>query len=218
MKRTVVILVAIQLLISGLFGGENEKQAVIGLEQKKAETVVIEDVSYLLEPVALKYHIPAIAGLLIKGDTIVMQGITGVRKRGTKIKATLDDLWHLGSCTKSMTATLCAILVEKKFLKWDLTLEDAFPDLAKKMHPEFRKVTLSQLLTNRGGFPSDLLQWKDLWDDLWHFNGSPMEARRHLLEKIVSKKPETTPGKKEVYSNAGFAVAGHIRENDNNRN
>lgn len=212
MKRTVVILVAIQLLISGLFGGENEKQAVIGLEQKKAETVVIEDVSYLLEPVAIKYHIPAIAGLLIKGDTIVMQGITGVRKRGTKIKATLDDLWHLGSCTKSMTATLCAILVEKKFLKWDLTLEDAFPDLAKKMHPEFRKVTLSQLLTNRGGFPSDLLQWKDLWDDLWHFNGSPMEARRHLLEKIVSKKPETTPGKKEVYSNAGFAVAGHIAE------
>ena len=128
MKRSVVILVAIQLLISGLFGGENEKQAVIGLEQKKAETVVIEDVSYLLEPVAIKYHIPAIAGLLIKGDTIVMQGITGVRKRGTKIKATLDDLWHLGSCTKSMTATLCAILVEKKFLKWDLTLEDAFPD------------------------------------------------------------------------------------------
>ena len=156
MKRTVFILVVIQLLISGLFGGENEKRAVIGLEQKKAETVVIEDVSYLLEPIALKYHIPAIAGLLIKGDTTVMQGITGVRKRGTNIKATLDDLWHLGSCTKSMTATLCAILVEKKFLKWDLTLEDAFPDLAKKMHQEFRKVTLSQLLTNPPEIPHDL--------------------------------------------------------------
>lgn len=204
--------VVIQLLITGLFGSEKDSLTVISSGQKHTETVVVQDVSKILEPIARNYHIPAMAGLVVKGDAIVMEGITGVRKKGTNIKATLDDLWHLGSCTKSMTATLCAILVEKGILKWDLTLEDAFPDVAKKMHKEYRKVTLSQLLTNRGGLPGDLLQRKDLWDDLWHFKGSPKEARRCLLERVVIRIPETIPGTKDVYSNAGFAVAGHIAE------
>jgi CubicO group peptidase (beta-lactamase class C family) len=212
MKKYLFRFVVIQLLISGLFGSEKDNLTVISSEQKKTEAVVIQDVSAIIEPIARKYHIPAMAGLVVRGDVIVMEGITGVRKKGTNIKATLDDLWHLGSCTKSMTATLCAILVQKEILKWDLTLEDVFPDVAKKMHKEYRKVTLSNLLTNRGGFPGDLLQMRDLWDELRHFKGSPKEARRCLLERIVIRKPETIPGTKYVYSNAGFAVAGHIAE------
>ena len=213
MKKWIFRLFAIHFVCSGFISAEQEgsTQVKTGVPNNN-QTSTSLDVSDILEPIARKYRIPAMAGLVIKGDTTVMQGITGVRKKGTNIKVTHDDLWHLGSCTKAMTATLCAILVEKQFLKWDLTLEDAFPELSKKMHQEFRKVTLSQLLTNRGGFPGDLLQWKNLWEDLWHFKGSPREARRHLLEKIVIKKPETKPGLKDVYSNAGFAVAGHIAE------
>lgn len=213
MKKTGLSILFISFLLSGLFGAEQENKWQEQTEAQKNNLVAIpQDISDSLGPIARKYHIPAMAGLVVKGDKIVMEGITGVRKKGTNKKASLDDLWHLGSCTKSMTATLCAILVEKGFLKWDLTLEDAFPELGKKMHKEYRKVTIANLLTNRGGFPCDLLQWKDLWNDLWHFKGSPKEARRYLLEKIVIRKPETTPGLKDVYSNAGFTVAGHVAE------
>lgn len=213
MKKFGSTILFISILVSGLFGTEPENQTQnISEADQKVKEVTAQDISDILESIARKYHIPAMAALLIKGDSIVFEGITGVRKKGAKEKATINDLWHLGSCTKSMTATLCAILVEKGILKWELTLEDVFPDVAKKMHKDFKKVTLSQLLTNRGGFPGDLLNWKDLWDDLWHFKGSPKEARRYLLERIVVKKPETVPGTKDVYSNFGFAVAGHIAE------
>jgi len=213
MKRILYGMIASYCLFSGLVEAEQEGATHSNFEeQSNKQASSAQDISDILETIAIKHHIPAMAGLVIKGDETVMQGITGVRKRGANVKATLDDLWHLGSCTKAMTATLCAILVDKEFLKWDSTLEDIFPEVAKKMHPEFRKVTLSQLLTNRAGFPGDLLQWKDLWDDLWHFKGTPKQARGYLLEKITAKKPETKPGTKDVYSNAGFAVAGHIAE------
>lgn len=213
MKKIGFSILFFSFLLSVLFGAEPENQSQDKSEaEKNIQATTSQDISYILEPIARKYRVPAMAGLVLKGDEIIMEGITGVRKKGTSKKASLDDLWHLGSCTKSMTATLCAILVEKGLLKWDLTLEDAFPDVAKRMHKEYKKVTLSELLTNRGGFPSDLLQWKDLWYDLWHFKSSPKEARRYLLEKIVIRKPETIPGTKDVYSNAGFAVAGHIAE------
>src|SRR2546421_8863271 len=44
---------------------------------------------------------------------IIAQGAAGVRKRGTGQRITFDDRFHLGSCTKAMTATLVAMLVEE---------------------------------------------------------------------------------------------------------
>lgn len=105
-------------------------------------------------------------------------------------------------------------MVEKKILKWDLTLSEAFPDLANKMNDEYKNVTLSQLLTNRGGFPGHEKPCFDnqVYYDLCTFEGSLQNQRRYLLEKIVELQPETMPGTKDVYSNMGFAIAGHIAE------
>jgi CubicO group peptidase (beta-lactamase class C family) len=40
---------------------------------------------------------------------------------------TLDDRWHLGSCTKSMTASLAAMLIEDGLLRWDTTVGEILP-------------------------------------------------------------------------------------------
>ena len=64
-----------------------------------------------------EFDIPAMAAMTIYGDKIVDSAVAGVRVRGTDEKATLDDLWHLGSCTKSMTATIAGRLIEKGKLK-----------------------------------------------------------------------------------------------------
>ena len=39
-----------------------------------------------------------------------------------------------------------------------------------------------------------------------------MQARQVLLEGVVSQPPQAPPGTKFIYSNAGFAIAGHILE------
>src|SRR5208282_3291668 len=66
-------------------------------------------------------------------------------------RITLDDRFHLGSCTKAMTATLVAMLVEEGKLNWTTTLGEVFADTVKPMHPAWEKVTLRQVLAHRSG-------------------------------------------------------------------
>src|SRR6184192_3018618 len=58
------------------------------------------------------------AAAVLQGERIIAQGAAGVRKRGTAERITLDNQFHLGSCTKAMTATLVAMLVEEDKLNW----------------------------------------------------------------------------------------------------
>src|SRR5687767_3348547 len=76
------------------------------------------DVAALIEPIRAKHGLPAMGGAVVRGGEIVAVGAAGVRKAGDETGATGDDLWHIGSCTKSMTATLCAVLVERGKLRW----------------------------------------------------------------------------------------------------
>src|SRR5580704_5150349 len=92
---------------------------------------------------------------VLRGGRIIAQGAAGVRKRGTAERITLDDRFHLGSCTKAMTATLVAMLVEEGRLNWTTTLGELFADTVKPMHPAWEKVTLRQVLAHRSGLRFD---------------------------------------------------------------
>jgi CubicO group peptidase (beta-lactamase class C family) len=115
----------------------------------------------LLKPIREKYRLPALAGGIVTSKGVIAVGATGVRKAGTNVAATTDDLWHLGSDTKAMTATLIGDLIEQGKLKWDSTVAEVFPELAAGMNPEFRKVTLLHLLSHRAGLPHDL-DWEQI--------------------------------------------------------
>src|SRR5882724_521938 len=88
---------------------------------------------------------------VLRGERIIAQGAAGVRKRATAERITLDDRFHLGSCTKAMTATLVAMLVEEGKVNWTTTLGELFADTVKPMHPAWEKVTLRQVLAHRAG-------------------------------------------------------------------
>jgi CubicO group peptidase (beta-lactamase class C family) len=165
----------------------------------------------LLGPILTRHKLPGMVAALVEGERTVGLGATGVRRRGSPEKVTVDDRFHIGSCTKSMTATLCATLVEQGRLSWDTSLSQAFPKLAEKMHRDYRSVTLEQLLTHRGGLPGDLSHgW--LLGLLRLHTGTPTEARQFLLESVVTRPPAAMPGTKYIYSNAGYAIAGHTAE------
>src|SRR4030095_13411216 len=83
----------------------------------------------LLEPIRQKYKLPALAVATVKSDGSAMVGAVGVRKVREKTAVTVDDQWHLGSDTKSITAVLIAMLVEQGKLTWDTTIEQIFPEL-----------------------------------------------------------------------------------------
>ncbi len=165
----------------------------------------------LLEPIRARNKVPALGAAVVSGGSVTALGAVGVRKAGHEARVTTADLWHLGSDTKAFTATLAAIMVERGELRWDTTLAEAFPQLRDQMHEGFRGATLAQLCTNRAGAPGDLSAG-GLWGRLWTATGTPTQQRRVLLEGVVRRAPTNPPGTQFEYSNAGFAIAGHLCE------
>ena len=173
--------------------------------------VNVRDIGGLLGPIIEKHKIPGMAAAIVRGWNVEAEGVAGVRKAASPELVTVQDKFHLGSDTKAMTATVCAMLVEEGKLKWSTTIAEVFPAWAPKMDPGFRAVTLEQLLTNRGGAPNNLDRG-GLWGRLWAFKGTPVGARQALMEGVTAEPPEAPPGSKYIYSNAGFAIAGHMAE------
>jgi len=171
------------------------------------------DVSDVLEEIRAKHDVPALAAIAIDDSGIVISGVSGVRKRGRDTPATLNDKWHLGSCTKAMTATLIAIFVERGELDWNTTITDVFTDIEMAGSDEatWSDATLELLCANQGGVPTDLSA-NGLWRKLWTHEGTPIEQRHDLLVGVTSAPPKTPPGTDYEYSNGGFAIAGHMAE------
>jgi CubicO group peptidase (beta-lactamase class C family) len=169
------------------------------------------NISEILRPIREKHRLPGMIAAVLVGERVVAIGADGVRKRDMAEQVTIDDQIHIGSCTKAMTATLLAMLVEDGKLRWSSTVGEVFEDLAASMHADWRGVTLEQLLTHRGGAPENL-DADGLWGRLWQHTGTPTEQRRTLVEGVLRRKPESKPGRKYVYSNAGYAIAGAMAE------
>lgn len=171
----------------------------------------IASLDELLRRIRSQHDVPALGAAVVTSDGLVAIGAVGVRARGSEEAVGVGDPWHIGSNTKAMTAMLCALLVERGLLRWDMTLAEVFPDLAGSMHEGYRRTTVEQLCTNLGGCPAGLEEG-GLWGLLWRHGGTPTEARRLLLADLTSRPPAAEPGTTFIYSNAGFALAGHVCE------
>ncbi|MCP3920266.1 MAG: beta-lactamase family protein [bacterium] len=167
----------------------------------------------LLEPIRERAALPALGAAIVSGDQLVAIGAVGKRRIDAESPVTASDLWHLGSCTKSMTATWVATRVEAGEIEWGTTLGDVYPDLVESgaMHADWRAVTLEMLLTNSSGAPT-ALNAGGLWQKLWRHEGTPAEQRRTLVEGVLARKPAAPPGTKFIYSNAGFSIAAAMTE------
>ena len=163
-----------------------------------------EDVSRLLEHIRAKHKVPSLAVAVLFEGGIVATNAVGVRKQGDSQEVTPDDKYHLGSITKSMTATVAAMLVEQGRISWTTTVGELFPDLRQRMHPKYRGVTLEQLLAHRGGAPGEPLG--KVWAEAWEARGTPAEQRLAFVAAILARKPETEPAPNRLYAIPGVML------------
>lgn len=172
-----------------------------------------DDLAAILEGVRAKHKLPSLAGAVIRGGQSVSVAAVGARREGDPTPVSEDDLWHIGSCTKAMTATLLAVLVEEGLLRWDSTIGEVLADDVAGIDGAWKSVTIDQLLSHRGGVPSNL-DAGGLWSRLWKAaeTKSPVEQRRMLLEGVLTRPPAHAPGTKFLYANAGYTIAGAMAE------
>ncbi len=166
--------------------------------------------SELLSRIREEHGLPALAAVVVKDGKVREAAAVGVRKSGESTPVTIQDKFHIGSCTKSMTATLAALLVERGKIRWDTTIAEVFPELKGKVDRLYLAVNLEQLLSHRGGCPNK--PPNDAWARAWRKQGTPAEQRYEFIKSVLSKPPEAQPGTKYVYSNQGYAVAGAMLE------
>jgi CubicO group peptidase (beta-lactamase class C family) len=155
--------------------------------------------------------VPAMGILVIRDGKVVGQAVRGVRRIGEPAPVVLSDRWNIGSDAKALTATLIGRLVEHGKLRWDTPLATMLPDLAADMRPEYRDVTLLELLSHRAGLPEntgDMTFFNTFYSD-----ARPLPAQRLAYVKRALTEAPVGPARGESsYSNTGLILAGVIAE------
>lgn len=166
-----------------------------------------------LEALREAQELPALAAAEFVDGAIEHQAATGTRRWGRDEPVTLADRWHLGSCTKAMTATVAALLVEDGLLGWDTTVGEVLGSrVARPIDPAFDGVTLRMLMSHRAGFATDMSTYPEGSAILADDAGAPDAVRLAYSEVVLSRAPALTPGGQFQYSNIGYIVAGAMME------
>ena len=176
--------------ISLTHGQAASKDTAAGLQEK-------------LEILRLKHRVPALAAARLGVDGLLIQSVTGFRKAGGSTPVTASDLWHYGSMTKAMTATLLATYVEEGRLQWDDPLGKLIPESCRKADPRTKDITVLQLLQHRSGLRANLFSW-------WLL---PRAAQREEILRLAAPPgTDWAASGSYLYSNVGYAIAGHLAE------
>jgi D-alanyl-D-alanine carboxypeptidase len=172
-----------------------------------------QDLYAFTEGQRAKYGWPGLGVGVIHRGKIAALGMAGERKVGSGEWATLDDRFEVGSCAKSFTAMLAAMLVEEGKLRWDDRVIDILPTVKAGILPEYADVTLEQLLGHRSG----LDQWmksNDLWA-AWPREHADLDAtgqRLAFATAALRRPPKYQPGTQHYYCNDGYLIAGSMIE------
>lgn len=159
-----------------------------------------------LTNLADRYDIPAAAGIVFDHDSIIDLQAVGVRRFGDTATATPQDLIHIGSLTKWMTATMIATLVEEGKLAWTTKPAEVIPGLPGSLDSGYSDITLLDLLRHRAGIPAD-----DDFDSIPALTGTLREQRLQASLLILTDPPAVSRGTFR-YSNAGYMIAACMAE------
>jgi CubicO group peptidase (beta-lactamase class C family) len=153
-------------------------------------------------------NLVGLAAMVMVDGQVEAAAANGERKKGSGVALEIGDRWHLGSITKSITATMIARLIESGQLKWSITVGECFLDAP--IHEDWKPVTLKQLLTHTAGAPANFSLQVRLKQPA--LGPECTQARREAVLDVIADKPAYPPGKKHAYSNVGYTIAGAMAE------
>lgn len=169
-----------------------------------------------LEPLLAKAmegsNVPAMGMLVIRDGKVDGVAVRGVRRNDAADPVKLDDPWHLGSDGKAMTATMVARLVERGLLSWDKPLDAMLPEFAATMSPQYRKVTLIQLLSHHTGLPHDIGDDSALAAFTAQHGREALPAQRLAYVAQALQQAPVGPTTAYNYSNTGLIIAAVVAE------
>lgn len=167
--------------------------------------------SKLLGEARASYKVPAIAVAAMNSEAVYLQHVQGTRVFDSPSQATLDDYFHVGSCSKSVLALMAARLVEQRKIAWRTGFFELFPELKASADDAYHGITLEDLLLCEAGI-------KAYTDGAETFPGQGLSASHERWEfmKYLVGLPPSAPKEhgrfRHVYSNASYTLASAMLE------
>jgi CubicO group peptidase (beta-lactamase class C family) len=142
------------------------------------------------------------ASVAVVIDGEIVAHAVGVLSTATRVDATVDTVFQIGSITKVWTATLVMQLVDEGIVDLDAPIRRYLPEFAIDDAAAAAQITVRHLLSHQAGFEGDIFTDTGRGDDA-------IEAYVALLADAAQI---FDPGQLFSYSNAGYVVLGRMIE------
>lgn len=171
--------------------------AVIGCLHATAQ-----DTRRMADSIRFQRRIPGLVYAVVSSDSILLMEGVGYRKFRTKDSVSLSNRFHLGSATAAFTSFIAVQLVAKGKLQWNTPLLKLVPAAAAKCRPEFRGLTLADLLSQQAGLVS-LNTFHEIYT-VPILPGTPVQQRIAFVQWATERRggPDTSGKKTFRFSNA----------------
>ena len=153
---------------------------------------------------------PAIAAMAQARGGAASGWVDGVRRLDGTAQATLNDVWHVGCITKSMTATLVARLVEQGAVAWTDTVASRLGARLGAIPQPYADANFLHLMSHHAGLGANIpmLQFRAYHDS----TADVRDDRLKWASQAFKQKPTAALGAPGGYSNSGFIIAGAMVE------
>jgi D-alanyl-D-alanine carboxypeptidase len=158
------------------------------------------------------FKVPAIAVSVMNMERVYLQDVQGVRVVDKPNKSTLNDYFHIGSCSKSVLAMMAAKLIEKNKITWQTRFFHVFPELEANANTAYSDITLEELFLSEAGIKAYTNAEADPFPD---YESSVNDSRLEFVKYLISQPPssEKKHGKfQHLYSNASYTMASAMLE------
>jgi CubicO group peptidase (beta-lactamase class C family) len=186
----------------------SQLQNVHAQDSRLSQTYLSEIVSKARE----NYKVPAIAVTVMNAETVFLQEVQGVRVVYKPTQASLDDYFHIGSCSKSVLAMMAAKLVEQKKLTWQTKFFDMFPELKANANDAYSGITLEDLFLCEAGIKA---YTNAEAEPLPEYGPIVRDKRQKFIKYLIGQPPssEKKNGKfQHLYSNPSYLMASAMLE------
>lgn len=147
------------------------------------------------------HGVPGASVAVVAGGDIVDHA-AGVLSTATRVEATTDSVFQIGSITKVWTATLVMQLVDEGLVRLDEPVRTYLPEFSVADEDASSTITVRQLLSHRAGFEGDVFTDTGRGDD----------AVAKYVETLAGLPQIFRPGDFFSYNNAGYIVLGRLVE------
>lgn len=147
----------------------------------------------------LSQGVPSVSVVVTRGDETLIQRAWGRADVASGRAADPSTLYEIASTTKQFTAALVLKLVDRG----RLTLGDSIGLHLSGLRPEWRPITIDQLLNHTSGLQANYLDPGSIEKDL------PGDS---LIAQAARDTMAARPGTKYLYSNTGYLLLGVLVE------